>query len=213
MGVTINDPGEKKFQDLLVEQIQQHIDHIDTFEGIAVDRHDYSEIYNYNMHDGHSMLPDEGLVSSLRAGYRKTFARIGELLHDKKNGEQIMLMNCNTVCRMDNLESFNGTFNEFGIINGVAWAGLMHPSVQWTYELTGRTDEELDEYFQQHLLMNVYPSAPVPDNDHMISPTKGSSAQVEQMYVASDRSERAIRTPVGETTRHILIVFFFVFFS
>ena len=185
VGVTVNDPGVKAFQDILVEQIQQHIDHIENFEGIAVDRHDYAAIYNYNRDDGHSFLPGVGKVSSLRAGYRETLRRMADLLHDVSNGgEHIIMMNCNDGCRMDLLESADGTFSEFAIINGVAWAGIMHPSILWTYDLSNRTDAELDDYFQQHLLMSVYPSAPAPGNDHMIATfLDGYSEQIERHYV------------------------------
>jgi hypothetical protein len=34
-----------------------------------------------------------------------------------------MFMNCNTLCRVDLLKSFDGTFSEGGALNGVAFTG------------------------------------------------------------------------------------------
>ena len=37
------DPMDPTFQELLVEQVEQHLKRIPSFEGIAIDRLDYSE--------------------------------------------------------------------------------------------------------------------------------------------------------------------------
>ena len=50
------DPAEPVFQDLLVEQAARHMD-LPSFEGIAVDRLDYSEFYNLHADDGVSWVP------------------------------------------------------------------------------------------------------------------------------------------------------------
>jgi hypothetical protein len=52
------DTMEPCFEDLIVEQLQMHIDKFpDTFEGIAIDRLDYSEAYNYDRDDNVSWVP------------------------------------------------------------------------------------------------------------------------------------------------------------
>ena len=61
-------------------------------------------------------------------------------------------MNCNSLCRIDLLEHFDGTFSEGSSLNGVAFAGLAMPSILWTYSLRGQSERELDAYFQQHLV-------------------------------------------------------------
>lgn len=45
-------------QDLLIEQAQRHIDKLGShFEGIAIDRLDYSEAFNYDKDDNISWVP------------------------------------------------------------------------------------------------------------------------------------------------------------
>ena len=52
VGTTLMDPAEGCFDDLLVEQLQRHVDKLPHFEGIAIDRLDYSEYFNYGEHFG-----------------------------------------------------------------------------------------------------------------------------------------------------------------
>lgn len=54
--------------------------------------------------------------------------------------------------------------------------GLRTPTIQWTYALSNNRTL-LAEYMQQHLLMDAYPMAPIPLNDHSIQP---GSAAVDQ---------------------------------
>ena len=46
---------------------------------------------------------------------------------------------------------------------------MRNPTILWTYDLEPDL-QVLDDFFQQHLLMNVYPMAPMPKNDHSIIP-------------------------------------------
>ena len=64
-----------------------------------------------------------------------------------------MMMNCNSLCRIDLLEHMDGTYSENSHLNAVAWTGLRQPSILWTYALDDHTVPELRAYFQQHLLM------------------------------------------------------------
>lgn len=58
VGTTWMDTREPCFEDLLVEQLERHIVKFpDTFEGIAIDRMDYSEAYNYDRDDLISWVP------------------------------------------------------------------------------------------------------------------------------------------------------------
>ena len=193
------------FEDLLVEQLERHLTRLSAFEGIAIDRLDYSEFYNYDMDDNISWVPFRGTGSnlsswrwgparSLRVSYQHTFERLHQLLHasttklsgardggDKDKSrvrDRLMLNNCNWLCRLDLNHAFDGTFSEGAALNSVAFIGLRQPSILWTYSLSDNVSG-LDEYFQQHLLMDVYPMAPMPKNDHSITP---GSAVVEQAY-------------------------------
>jgi len=187
------DPAEHNFQQLLVEQAALHVERLPAFEGIAVDRLDYSEYYNLDADDGVCWVPCPpngancrsksaeteasssagaggnwtggfGPARSLRLSYRDTFRRIGKEVLHKDNAARVMAMNCNVLCRIDQIESFDLTFSEGSSLNGVAWTGLAMPTILWTYSLSGKSDASLDAFFQQHLLMNVFPSAPMPKN-------------------------------------------------
>lgn len=121
-----------------------------------------------------------GPARALRLSYRHTFERLHEELHEKQppQKKRVMLNNCNSLCRIDEMRAFDGTFSEGASLNAVAWTGIRQPSILWTYALSDDTNA-LAKYFQQHLLLNVYPMAPMPKNDHSITP--GSSI-VERAY-------------------------------
>jgi len=207
---------EPCFEDLIVEQLQRHIDKLPNFEGIAIDRLDYSEYFNYGEHfgqdDNTSWIPVNGSGRSagsqnysswtwgpsraLRLSYRHTYSRLHEVLHAPAIAERargtdqeaaphragknyMMLQNCNWLCRLDEMKAFDGSFSEGAALNAVAWTGLSNPTILWTYGLEPDATV-LDTYFQQHLLMNVYPMAPMPKNDHSINP---GSPIVDQGYI------------------------------
>ena len=89
-----------------------------------------------------------------------------------------MMINCNTVCRISQFRSFDGSFSEGAALNAVAFSGIQAPTILWTYNLEA-DPAVLDPFFQQHLLMDVYPMAPMPLNDHSIQP---GQPVVEQYY-------------------------------
>ena len=151
------------------------------FEGVAVDRLDYTELFNLDGDDGVSWIAQNatgitGPAQSLRLSYRSLFERMHELMHDASNPKvrpsplvvllwgtgpsplawrqvspchpcpglcacvcrnpphtllQAMFMNCNTVCRIDLLEFFDGLFSEGSALNAVAWASFFRPSILW----------------------------------------------------------------------------------
>lgn len=196
------------------------MDHLPHFEGIAIDRLDYSEFFNYDRDDGLSWVPINGSGSppnysnwswgparALRLSYRHTFNRLHQLLHgsarqraqarqpherrrERASGsptppprspppkQYALYNNCNWLCRLDMMHAFDGGFSEGAALNSVAWVGLRTPSILWTYSLAADA-AVLHGYFQQHLLMNVYPMAPMPLNDHAIQP---GNSMVEQAY-------------------------------
>ena len=107
---------------------------------------------------------------------------------------------------------------EGAALNAVAFTGLRNPTILWTYGLSEDV-KALDAYFQQHLLMDVYPMAPMPKNDHSILP---GSAVVEQAYrdyaglfdamhgaswVLSPHPARIGASNISETTRAGVNVF------
>ena len=165
VGTTDMDMGEPVFQDLIAEQATRHLEKLAHFEGIAIDRLDYSEFFNLDRDDGISWVPSAAAKAgpgphraarSLRHSHRAMFARLAEIFHNRAD-KKMMWMNCNSLCRIDLLGSFDGSFSEGAALNAVAWTGLFSPTIMWTYTLTGQSAAELDTFFQQRLLMNVYP--------------------------------------------------------
>lgn len=187
VGTVLMDPSDEALQALLVDQAYRHVVMVPHFEGIAVDRLDYTEWFNLNGDDGVSWCPqsssgDYGPAQSLRLSYRAVWDIIGPALHGARNSKNVtaaMFMNCNTLCRIDQLQHFDGLFSEGSALNAVAWASLRKPSILWTYGLSGMSSTDLDLYFGQHLLMHVFPMAPMPLNDHSIQP---GNATVDSFY-------------------------------
>lgn len=196
VGTTDMDTQVAAFEDLIVEQCARHLAKIPAFEGIAIDRLDYSEFYNYDADDGVSWVPINGSGSlwlpvlpadtewgparALRLSYRHTFYRLHQTLHLEQppGTRKMMLNNCNSLCRIDEMYSFDGTFSEGTALNMVAWTGMRMGTILWTYDLSP-DPAVFDPFFQQHLLMDVYPMAPMPLNDHSITP---GNPVVEQAY-------------------------------
>ena len=175
----------------IVEQAQRHIERIPSFEGIAIDRLDYSEFFNFDRDDGVSFVPVNGSKGSNYSTWsarsraaplvRHTYARLHEVLHARQTPparRKLMLNNCNWLCRLDE-NRYSMAPSRKAPLNSVAWTGLRQPTILWTYALSGTDPADLDLYFQQHLLMNVYPMAPMAKNDHSIVP---GNPTVERAY-------------------------------
>ena len=60
VGTTDMDTMVPSFEDLIVEQCSRHNTKLSAFEGIAIDRLDYSEFFNYDMDDNVSWIPLPG---------------------------------------------------------------------------------------------------------------------------------------------------------
>jgi hypothetical protein len=83
---------------------------------------------------------------------------------------QLMFANCDTVCRIDLLEGMDGIVTTSGALNAIAWTSVVRPAILWTYDLSSLTEAEMDVYFGQHLLMKVFPVAPMDGNVNAIQP-------------------------------------------
>ncbi len=185
VGTTDMDPGEPFFQDLLAEQLARRVARVPHMQGIAIDRFDYTSFYNLNADDGDSWVPGgaggAGVPArSLVGSHISAYGRLAGQLHA---AGLCMLANCNTLCRADVMGGFDGSFSEGSALNAVAWTGLRRPTILWTYSLDhlALAPQKLHAYFQQHLLMRVFPMAPMPGNDHSINP---GSPEVQAAYEA-----------------------------
>ena len=73
--------------------------------------------------------------------------------------------------RLDLMRHIDGMYAEFGnyptVANGEALLCLRKPALAWT-----RNDDPLgDDFFQRHLHLGLYPTAPYPSNNHCIEPS------------------------------------------
>jgi hypothetical protein len=183
VGTTLMDPSEPFFEDLLVEQLERRMSLlVPSAQGIAIDRYDYTGFYSYKRDDTISWIPQPGggygPAQSFLQSHIHTYSRLAAVLR-AASPTKVMFGNCNTLCRIDLAGIFDGGFNEGAALNAVAWTGLRRPTILWTYALDSLTQNELDAYFQQHILMRVFPMAPMPGNDHSINP---SSTLIQQAY-------------------------------
>ena len=183
VGTTLMDPAQLDFENLLVEQLSMRLARVPATQGFAVDRFDYTSYYNYDADDGTSWVPGPGNgfpgpARSLVASHRHAYARLAGALHE---AGKVWFGNCNVLCRADILASFDGIFSEGSALNAVAWGGLLKPTILWTYSLESLLPAALHSFFQQHLLMRVFPMAPMAGNDHSITP---GSPTVQAAYEA-----------------------------
>ena len=101
VGTVDMDTAFLPFQDIIVEQAERHVLTLPAFEGIAIDRLDYSEFFNYEADDGVSWIPVNGSgalhllaanttattwgpARALRLSNRQTFNRLHEVLHEQQ---------------------------------------------------------------------------------------------------------------------------------
>lgn len=186
VGTTLMDPSEPFFEDLLLEQLNRRMGSlVPSAQGIAIDRFDYTAYYSYKRDDGISWIPQAdgswGVAQSLVNSHVHTYSRLAAALR-AASPTKLMLGNCNTLCRIDIGGLFDGGFSEGAALNAVAWLGLRRPSILWTYSLDGHDSASLDVFFQQHVVMRVFPMAPMPANDHSINPGPLSIQQAYEDY-------------------------------
>ena len=170
------DPGDPVYQQFLVKQAQRHIVVFPESSGICIDRMDWLRYFNTQCDDGVSWAHD-GPARSLVMSWHEIIARIGTIMH--ANGKVIY---CNPhYRRVDLLRHVDGIYDEFGqmghSMNLCALLGLRKPVMAWTI-LVPELEHAPDAYFQRHLHMGAYPTAPLPGNDHTILP----SDDVDQIY-------------------------------
>jgi hypothetical protein len=197
VGTTLLDPSEPFFEDLLVEQLGRRMGSnssggpplVSAAQGIAIDRFDYSQYYSFKRDDGVSWTPQPsggwGPAQSLLVSHQHVFRRLAALLRaapGSGRSAKVMMGNCNTLCRIDLTAAFDGGFSEGAALNAVAYLGLRRPAILWTYALDGHSAAELDSFFQAHVLMRVWPMAPMPGNDHSIVP--GGDPGIQDAYLA-----------------------------
>jgi len=167
-GCVAMDPGEKNYQDWLVDQARRHIKYLPSSGGICIDRQDWTVQYNCHADDGMAFIdgvPARSLVNS----WKQTISRISELMH--KNGKVVFCNNQNK--RLDLMFNIDGIYDEHGHIgsmaNSDAFISVKKPAAVWTPNSEFIKNTGVDNFFQRHLYLGLYPTCPFPKQSHSIS--------------------------------------------
>jgi hypothetical protein len=175
-GCVVMDPGEKVYQDFLVEQAKRHIERIPESFGICIDRMDWIHFYNRERDDGRTWYEGKA-ARSLVNSWHATMDRIGPLMHA---AGKVIYGNPH-YARLDLMRQLDGIYDEAGMqgvsLNMCALLGVNKPVMEWTWDLDEK-NKGPDAFFQRHLYMGAYLTAPVPGNDHCMMP----DAKREQLY-------------------------------
>ena len=171
---TFGDPAYQKF---MLEQAKRHIDRIPDSAGICIDRLDWLRFYNLHADDGVSWV-DGKPARSLYLSCRDFTKQLDPLMH---NAGKVIFVN-NLVKRLELLRYVDGVYCEFAhdgpALNSTGLLCLRRPALAWT---SGEPDisPNPDAYFQRHLHLGVYPTAPYPNNNHCLMP----SPAVDKLYL------------------------------
>jgi hypothetical protein len=171
-GAFAMDPGEPKYQDYLIGQIHRHLDSLPDSTGFCIDRMDWLRLYNFRRDDGVSWVagyPAQSLYNS----WKQFMERLSPIVHG--SGKVIFANNAqNHDKRLDIMKHFDGMYDELGYrgasLNLMAFLTIRKAAIAWTPD-EAALQPDPDAFFQRHLYMGVYPTAPVPGNDHTILPS------------------------------------------
>lgn len=167
-GAVVMDPGGPNYRRFLLEQAQRHVDTLPDSSGICIDRMDWLGFYNPRGDDGISWI-DGKPSRSLLMSWKGLLHELGPMMHA---AGKAIFVNPHLV-RLEMLRQVDGIYCEFGdnpaYLNATALAGLRRPVLEWT-----GSDAEVrrnpDAFFQRHLHLGIFPTAPFPGNDHTLLP-------------------------------------------
>jgi len=173
----IVDPGEPVYANHLVEQINRYIGKLPHFEGITIDRLDWSRHYNTRRDDGISWF-NGAPARSLHVSWHSIISKIAPILHQN---DKVLFIN-NHIKRLDDIKQVDGIFDENGddvsSINTNAFLCVNKPLLGWCHNKASIGDD-FDAFMQRYLHLGMYPMAPFPANDHALLPDN----EVDQLYL------------------------------
>jgi hypothetical protein len=178
-GARVMDCGEPAYRDFLLEQAARHIRLRPATAGICIDRMDWLRDYNTNADDGVSWVDDKP-ARALTISWKDLQAKLGPMMHAA--GKVVF---CNPMAmRLDLMKEMDGFFTEHGEsgpgLNTFALLAMRKPALTWTCMWWDKPVYDLkpdpDSFFQRHLLMGVYPTAPYPFNNHALLPSPATDA-------------------------------------
>lgn len=167
-GCVVMDAGEKAYQEHLIEQAKRHVEKFPESSGICIDRLDWIWCYNRQRDDGVTWFENKP-ARSLVVSWLGLMDRLGPVMH---NAGKVIYANP-MYARLDLMKAVDGFYDEHGqhptSLNACCLLALSKPIIAWTWELE-LFDSDTDAYFQRHLHMGCFLTAPVAGNDHTILP-------------------------------------------
>ncbi len=189
-GAHVMDCGDAAYQQFILEQAKRNIKMLPYNSGICIDRMDWLRYFNLKADDGVTLVNGKP-ARSLFESWKSLLTKLGPLMHQAK---KVIFVNPMAM-RLDLMKDIDGFYSEHGEsgpgLNSMAFISLRKPAITWTYMWWGTWQQapkfELlpnpDQFFQRHLYMGVFPTAPYPYNNHAINPRE----ETDNEYLAYGR--------------------------
>jgi hypothetical protein len=180
------DPAGPHFRAFLLEQARRYVEKIPDSDGLGIDRLSWS-----SKEPGDWIKPinwgadDEVGWYEGRAGrhfsvsWKSILAGLDPIMH---GAGKVMFVNPIMGYRLDMMRYVDGYYDEVwrvgpaASLNGTGLLAIRKPATLWTEDVNWLKPDP-DAYFQRHLHMGVYPTAPFPKNDHTIHPDPWADGQ------------------------------------
>jgi hypothetical protein len=167
----VMDCGARDYQKFLLEQAQSHIDTLPESSGICIDRMDWLRLFNTRADDGISWYNNKP-ARSLLVSWTQFMDKLGPMMH--KN-DKVIFLNPLGSMRLDMMHHGDGIYSEHNetgpALNASALLGIFKPIIAWTTSQKS-LEPSPDVFFQRLLYLGVFPTAPLPANDHTIRPSE-----------------------------------------
>jgi hypothetical protein len=175
-GSLVMDCGIPSYRNFLLEQARLHVEKIPASSGICIDRLDWLWCYNLNADDSLSWYANRRSQSFI-VSWHKLMDELAPVMHSA--GKVIYVNNHNK--RIDILRQVDGIYDEFtysgAALNLTALVTMRKTAIGWTAKPEDFQPDP-DSYLQSHLYLGVFPTAPVPGNDHTLLP----SPEIDRLY-------------------------------
>ncbi len=170
-GCIVMDPGAPKYRAFILDQARRHVEKLPDSSGICIDRMDWLRFYNFEADDGVTWRGGRS-CRALASSWRSLLAELGPIFHQ---ADKAIFGNA-SVCRLDLMRHMDGIYHEFGHYPGdfncAALQCVLKPCMVWTpSEKTLQPDP--DAYFQRHLQMGAFPTAPCRRTTTPLRPARG----------------------------------------
>jgi hypothetical protein len=199
-GSIVVDCAAPRYHAFLLDQARRHVAGLPDSAGISIDRLDWLRLYNFQADDGVSWIRGRP-CRSLYSSWAGLMAEMGPLFHGAGKVIYVNLL----VNRTELLRQADAVYDEHGDwpweVNGLALQCVRRTCVTWTH---GEKDlgPDPDAFFQRYLHLGVFPTAPVPGNDHAILP----SPSADRWYLDYGPLLRALRGRTWALTPHAVDV-------